>query len=47
LAGDYVYVPMTPNGLDGNLYVINWKTGQLTKGAKLKNGSGSFYIGAY
>ncbi|HMR84976.1 MAG TPA: hypothetical protein PKE30_17645 [Niabella sp.] len=47
VAGDYAYVPMTPNGVDGNLYLINWKTKQITKGAKLKNQSGSFYIGAY
>ena len=47
LAGDYVYLPMTPNGVDGNLYVINWKTQQIIKGAKLKNQSNSFYIGAY
>ncbi|MGN0003909.1 MAG: hypothetical protein ACI35V_10785 [Sphingobacterium composti] len=45
--GDNVYVPMTPNGLDGNLYIINYKTKSITKGAKLKNQSGSFYIGAY
>ncbi|MCH5716662.1 hypothetical protein [Niabella hibiscisoli] len=47
VAGDYAYVPMTPNGVDGNLYLINWKTKQVTKGAKLKNQSGSFYLGAY
>lgn len=47
VAGDNVYVPMTPNGLSGNLYVINYKTKTITKGAKLKNQSGSFYIGAY
>lgn len=45
--GDKVYVPMTPNGVDGNLYVIDYKTKSITKGAKLKNQSGSFYIGAY
>jgi len=45
--GDNAYVPMTPNGVDGNLYVINYKTKQVTKGAKLKNQSGSFYLGAY
>lgn len=45
--GDNVYVPMTPNGLDGNLYIINYKTKSITKGAKLKNQSGSFYLGAY
>ncbi len=47
VAGDYAYVPMTPNGIDGNLYLVNWKTKQITKGAKLKNQSGSFYLGAY
>lgn len=47
VVGDNVYVPMTPNGVDGNLYVINYKTKAVTKGAKLKNQSGSFYIGAY
>lgn len=47
VAGDYAYVPMTPNGVDGHLYLINWKTKQIQKGAKLKNKSGSFYLGAY
>ncbi|SOD17878.1 hypothetical protein [Pedobacter xixiisoli] len=47
IAGDNFYVPMTPNGLDGNLYIVNYKTGVVTKGAKLKNQSGSFYLGAY
>lgn len=46
-AGDYAYVPMTPNSIDGNLYLINYKTKAVTKGAKLKNQSGSFYLGAY
>ncbi|RWU05546.1 hypothetical protein [Pedobacter chitinilyticus] len=45
--GDNIYIPMTPNGVDGNLYAINYKTKQVTKGAKLKNQSGSFYLGAY
>jgi hypothetical protein len=45
--GENAYVPMTPNGVDGNLYIINSKTKQVTKGAKLKNQSGSFYLGAY
>lgn len=45
--GDYIYVPLTPTGKNGNLYVINWKTKEITKGAKLVNGSGSHYIGAY
>lgn len=45
--GDLAYVPMTPNGLDGHIYIIDTKTKQITKGAKLKNQSGSFYLGAY
>jgi hypothetical protein len=47
VAGDNFYVPMSPNGVDGNLYIINYKTGAVVKGAKLKNQSGSFYLGAY
>ncbi|RZM17923.1 MAG: hypothetical protein EOO88_42075 [Pedobacter sp.] len=47
VAGDNFYVPMSPNGIDGNLYIINYKTKTVTKGAKLKNQSGSFYLGAY
>lgn len=46
-SGDYVYVPLTPSGKDGNLFVINWKTKEITRGAKLVNSSGSHYIGAY
>lgn len=46
-AGDYAYVPVTPSGKDGSLYVINWKTKEVIKGAKLVNNSGSYYIGAY
>lgn len=47
VAGDNVYIPMTPNGVDGNIYIVNYKTKTISKGAKLKNQSGSFYIGAY
>lgn len=47
LAGDFAYVPLTPNGKDGNLYVINWKTKTVQKGIKLKGQTGSFYLGAY
>jgi hypothetical protein len=45
--GDYVYVPLTPVSEAGNVFVYNWKTGQLTKGAKLANGTGHRFIGAY
>lgn len=47
LAGDNIYVPVTPSSIDGNIYVINYKTKVITKGAKLKNQSGSYYLGAY
>ena len=44
---DNVYLPFTPAGKDGNIYIVNWKTKSITKGAKLKAASGSFYLGAY
>ncbi|MGC4235336.1 MAG: hypothetical protein QM594_20360 [Niabella sp.] len=47
VVGDFVYVPLTPSGEDGNVYVINWKTKAVIKGAKLKKASGSFFLGAY
>ena len=47
LAGDFVYVPLTPTGLEGKLYVINWKTNTVVKGATLAGKTGSSYIGAY
>ncbi|MFA9192034.1 hypothetical protein AAGV28_11710 [Flavobacterium sp. FZUC8N2.13] len=45
--GDNVYLPLTPAGKDGNIYIVNTKTKAITKGAKLKAASGSFYLGAY
>lgn len=47
LAGDYAYVPLTPNGKDGNLYIVDWKNKTIAKGIKLKGQTGSFYLGAY
>lgn len=47
LIGDNVYLPLTPAGKDGNIYIVNVKTKAITKGAKLKAASGSFYLGAY
>ncbi len=44
---DYVYVPLTPPGEAGKLYVINWKTKAVTKGATLTGQTGSFYLGSY
>jgi hypothetical protein len=45
--GDYVYVPLTPTGEAGKLYVINWKTKAITKGATLTGQTGSSYLGSY
>lgn len=47
VAGDYAYVPLTPSSKDGNVYVVNWKTKTITKGAKLMAGSLAHYIGSY
>ncbi|MBD0723956.1 hypothetical protein B6A10_02055 [Flavobacterium sp. L1I52] len=47
LVDDNIYVPLTPAGKDGNIYIVNTKTKGIKKGAKLKAASGSFYLGAY
>jgi len=45
--GDNVYLPLTPAGKDGNIYIVDTKAKTIKKGAKLKAASGSFYLGAY
>lgn len=45
--GDYVYIPVTRIGVEGNIYVFNIHTGEMTVGAKLVNKTGNRYIGAY
>lgn len=47
VAGDYVYVPLTPVGGEGRLYVINWRTNAVIKGARLGGQTGSSFIGSY
>ncbi|SEI41459.1 hypothetical protein SAMN04487995_0525 [Dyadobacter koreensis] len=47
VSGDYIYVPLTPTGEAGKLYVINWKTKEVIKGATLSGQSGSSYLGSY
>ncbi len=47
VSGDYVYVPLTPTGEAGKLYVINWKTKEVIKGATLSGQTGSSYLGSY
>jgi hypothetical protein len=45
--GDEVFVAVTPVGKDGNIYILNSKTGKVTKGAKLINKTGNHYIGVF
>lgn len=45
--GDEVFVAVTPVGKDGNIYILNSRTGALTKGAKLVNKPGNHYIGVF
>lgn len=47
VSGDEVFIAVTPVGKDGNIYVINSKTGAVTKGAKLVNKAGNHYIGVF
>ncbi|ANW97076.1 hypothetical protein AXE80_12615 [Wenyingzhuangia fucanilytica] len=47
LVGDIAYVPLTPSGKTGSLYLINTQTKEITKGATLKTIAGSYYLGAY
>ncbi|WP_417867304.1 hypothetical protein [Xanthomarina gelatinilytica] len=42
-----VYVTVAPVGQDGNIYIINSLTGEVTKGAKLINKTGNHFIGAF
>ena len=45
--GDEVFIAIAETGKDGNIYVINSRTNQVTKGAKLVNKAGNRYIGVY
>lgn len=45
--GDEVFIAVTPVGKDGNIYIINSKTNEITKGAKLVNKAGNHYIGVF
>jgi hypothetical protein len=47
LHGDEVYVVVTPVSLNGNIYIVNRKTGAVKVGAKLINKTGNRYIGIY
>ena len=45
--GDNVYLPLTPSGKNGNIYIVDTKTKTIKKGAQLKTATGSYYLGAY
>lgn len=47
VSGDEVYIAVTPVGKDGNIYILNSKTGSVAKGAKLVNRAGNHYIGIF
>ena len=45
--GNDIYVTEAPVGKNGNIYVINTETGEVTKGAELVNVDGSHFIGTF
>lgn len=45
--GNDIYVTQAPVGQNGNIYVIDTETGEVTKGAELVNTTGSHFIGAF
>lgn len=45
--GDDLYIAVTPVGKDGNIYIIDIPSGEVTKGAKLLNKPGNHYIGVF
>ncbi|MGJ5641637.1 hypothetical protein [Formosa sp. S-31] len=45
--GTEIFVTEAPVGKNGNIYVIETETGEVTKGAELINAEGSHYIGAF
>jgi hypothetical protein len=47
LDGDNVYVTISSVGKDGNVYILNSLTGEVTKGAKLINEPGNHFIGIF
>tara|TARA_R110002049_G_scaffold33535_30_gene110508 strand:- start:10436 stop:11737 length:1302 start_codon:yes stop_codon:yes gene_type:complete len=45
--GNEIYVTQAPVGQNGNIYVIDTETSEVTKGAELINVEGSHFIGAF
>lgn len=47
IEGDDVYIAVAPVGQDGNIYVFDTQSGEMSVGAKLVNKTGNQYIGIY
>lgn len=45
--GEEVFVAVAPTGQNGNVYVFNKNSGEMTQGATLINQPGNRYIGVY
>ncbi|MDX1364742.1 MAG: hypothetical protein R3243_11025, partial [Arenibacter latericius] len=45
--GTEIYLTQGPVGKNGNIYVVETETGEVTKGAQLVNVDGSHFIGAF
>ncbi len=45
--GTEIYLTQGPVGQNGNIYVVETETGEVTKGAQLVNVNGSHFIGAF
>ncbi|WP_245942180.1 hypothetical protein [Algoriphagus chordae] len=45
--GTEIYLTQAPVGKNGNIYVVETETGEVTKGAQLENVAGSHYIGLF
>lgn len=47
VSGDDILIPISPLGQDGNIYVINSQTNEVSVGAKLINKPGNHFIGVF
>lgn len=45
--GNEIYLTEAPVGKNGNIYIVDTETGEVTKGAELINTTGSHFIGAW
>lgn len=47
VSGDDLLIAITPVGEDGNIYILDSQTGEVTTGATLVNRAGNHYIGVF